>query len=198
MSALKKKMPSFDLVATHIEQYDIHVTWVVFQSIHPDIISICTAMPNKICLITLKQTRSCLTRKKKLEQRLITGWGLMVVGVLQSGKILGHNRTSTALSWQLNSDIPLDDQATSTMTWYHSQPHYPATDPTSFCPIVIMPNTWLGSNKSHFFKAIGLSWPRLYLIDSNPRLLSTISLSVCDSFCHSPLIVKSMTDFILR
>ena len=49
----------------------------------------------------------------------------------------------------------LGDQATSTMTWYPTHPHYPNTEPTSPCPILIMPSVQLGSDKyqlwSHWF-----------------------------------------------
>ena len=51
--------------------------------------------------------------------------------------------------WQLNSAAPLGDQAASTMTGYPMQPH-PDTEPISPCPILIIPRTWLGSDKYRF------------------------------------------------
>ena len=33
------------------------------------------------------------------------------------------------------------------MTWYPTQSHYPDTEPTSSCPILIMPSAWLGSTE---------------------------------------------------
>ena len=49
----------------------------------------------------------------------------------------------TVHSWQLHSAA----QAAITMTWYPTQLHYPHTEPTSPHPILIMPSTWLWSNK---------------------------------------------------
>ena len=50
-------------------------------------------------------------------------------------------------SWQLHSATPQGDQAASCMTWYPTHSHYLHTEPTNICPILIMPNTWLGSAK---------------------------------------------------
>ena len=62
------------------------------------------------------------------------------------------------------SAVPLGDQATSTMTWYPTQSQYPDTESTSPCPIRIIPNTWLGSDKYQFYKSlVWLNW------SSNPR-----------------------------
>ena len=40
------------------------------------------------------------------------------------------------------------------MTWYPTRSHYPDTEPTSPCPILIMPSTWLGSDKYQFYKSL--------------------------------------------
>ena len=50
-------------------------------------------------------------------------------------------------SWRLCSAARLRDQATSTMTWYPIQSYNPDTEPTSHCPILVMPGAWLGSDK---------------------------------------------------
>ena len=47
-----------------------------------------------------------------------------------------------------------ENQAISTITWYPTQPHYPDTELTSPCPILIIPGTWLGSNKYQFYKSL--------------------------------------------
>ena len=60
----------------------------------------------------------------------------------------------TAHSWWLYSAAPLGNQANNTMTWYHTQSHYLDTEPTSPCPILIMPSTLLGSNKHQFYKLL--------------------------------------------
>ena len=57
-------------------------------------------------------------------------------------------------SWWLYSAAPLGSQAISTMTWYPTQSHYPDTEPNSPCSILIMPNTWLGSDKYEFDKSL--------------------------------------------
>ena len=53
-------------------------------------------------------------------------------------------------SWRLNSAASLGQQAAGTMTCYPTQSHYPHTEPTSPCPILIMPSIRLGSNKYQF------------------------------------------------
>ena len=62
----------------------------------------------------------------------------------------------SAYSWQLYSAPTLGDQVTRTLTWYPTQSHYPDTKPTSSCTIllVLMPSTWLGSDKYKFFKSL--------------------------------------------
>ena len=55
-----------------------------------------------------------------------------------------------AHSWQLFSAALLGEWATSTMTLYHTKSYYLDTEPTSPCPILIMPSTWLGSDKYQF------------------------------------------------
>ena len=43
-------------------------------------------------------------------------------------------------SWQFSSAAPLENQATSTMSRYPTQLHYPDIELTSGCPILIMPS----------------------------------------------------------
>ena len=69
--------------------------------------------------------------------------------------------TASQLScWQLYSAALLGHQATSTMTCYPTQLHYPDTEPTSPCHILTMPSSRLGSSK-YQFKVIGLILPEL-------------------------------------
>ena len=50
-------------------------------------------------------------------------------------------------------------QAASTMIQYPTQSHYPDTEPAIPCPILLMPSTWLGSDKFQFYKLpVWLSW----------------------------------------
>ena len=60
-----------------------------------------------------------------------------------SGQVL---TCDSVQSWWLYSAAPLGDQ-----TWYCYWSHYPDTEPTSTCPILIMPSTWLGSDKYQSF-----------------------------------------------
>ena len=53
-------------------------------------------------------------------------------------------------SWLLYSAVPLGGQATSSMTWYPTQPHFTDTEPTCPRPILIMLNAWLRSDKYRF------------------------------------------------
>ena len=56
----------------------------------------------------------------------------------------------SAHSWCLCSAASLRHQSTGTMTCYPTQSHYPVTDPTSHCPILIMLSARLWSNKYQF------------------------------------------------
>ena len=57
-------------------------------------------------------------------------------------------------SCQFYSATPVRDQGANTMTWYPTQSHYPDTEPTSTCPVLIIPNIWLGSDKHQFDKSL--------------------------------------------
>ena len=52
----------------------------------------------------------------------------------------------------------MGNRAMSIMTWYPIQSHYPDTEPTSSCQILIIPSTWLCKWKSINLKIIGLTW----------------------------------------
>ena len=51
---------------------------------------------------------------------------------------------NSAYSWTIHS------AAHQAMIWYATQSHYPDTEPTSPCRILIMPSTWLGSAPHSF------------------------------------------------
>ena len=78
--------------------------------------------------------------------------------VLRPSNSQGHIRTGTGLvtvhSWWLYSATPLGSHAVSTMIWYHTQWHYPDIELTSPCLILIMPSTWLGSDKFKLDKSL--------------------------------------------
>ena len=50
-------------------------------------------------------------------------------------------------SWRLYSAPSVGHQAAGTTTRYPTQSHYPDAEPTSFCPILIMPSVRLGNDK---------------------------------------------------
>ena len=50
---------------------------------------------------------------------------------------------NNAHSWWLYSTVPLGNQTINTMTLYQTELHYPDTDTTSPCPILLLLNTWL-------------------------------------------------------
>ena len=57
---------------------------------------------------------------------------------------------NSAHSWRLYSAAPLGNQAASTVTQFPTQSHYPNTEPTSPCLLLIMLSTQLRSNKYQF------------------------------------------------
>ena len=77
----------------------------------------------------------------------ISSW-LLEFYILAASKVIsGWVLTCDSIeSWRLHSVAPLGDQAASTMSWYPTQLYYPETGPTSPCPILIMPSTWLWSD----------------------------------------------------
>ena len=70
--------------------------------------------------------------------------------VLATTMVISEQPTTcdSAHSWQHYRAATLRDQAVSTMTRFPTQSHYP--DPTSPCPILIMPGIYLGSDKYQF------------------------------------------------
>ena len=72
------------------------------------------------------------------------GW-LLEFYVLAASTVISRHILirDSAHSLRHYSAAELGDQATRTMTWYPSQSHYPDTEPTSSCPILIMPSAWL-------------------------------------------------------
>ena len=78
---------------------------------------------------------------------------LFVVVFMLLSRMLISGRVPTcdnAHSWWSYSTAPLGDQATSAMTWYPTQSHYPDIEPTSHCPLLIMQSIWLGIGKFQF------------------------------------------------
>ena len=84
------------------------------------------------------------------------GWLLLYVLATSKGISVRASGCDSAHSWWLYNAAPLEDQSTSTMVWYPTQSHYPDTEPTSPCPILIMWGTRLGNDKYHF--CISLVW----------------------------------------
>ena len=73
--------------------------------------------------------------------------GCLFVGVFRPSNANHH---SSAHSWQLYSTAPLGEQAISAMTRNPTPSHYPDTETTIHCPILVKPSTGLCSDKDHF------------------------------------------------
>ena len=79
---------------------------------------------------------------------------LLLFYVLGTYKVIS-GRVSTydsVQSWQLYSASSLGYQTTIIMTCYPTQSHYPDTEPTRPCPLLILPSARLGSDKYQFVK----------------------------------------------
>ena len=73
--------------------------------------------------------------------RHLVFFSLLLSNVLATAKVISKQvpTCDSAHSWWLYSTPPLGDQATNIMTWYPSQSHYPDSEWSSPCPIVIIP-----------------------------------------------------------
>ena len=77
---------------------------------------------------------------------------LLLFYILATSKVIaGREPTCDGeYSWQLYNAAALGDQVAGPMTCYPTQLHYPDTEPTSPCPILIMPSARLGSDRYQF------------------------------------------------
>ena len=72
---------------------------------------------------------------------------LLLFYVLATSKIISG---CVPICNSVHGDFILLPQATGTVNCYLTQLHYPDTEPTSPCPILIMPSARLGSDKYQF------------------------------------------------
>ena len=92
--------------------------------------------------------------------RRLVGW--MVVRV--SGHIImGIDTSDSVHSCNLYGVAPEGEQASSTMTRYHTQSHYLEIELTSSYPILIMSSAWLGSERYQFYKSLRNRTPNLLI-----------------------------------
>ena len=116
-----------------------------------------TAVPH--CKTTPAPPRGhCSTRGK--EGQLKVGW-LLKLCILATSKVISQRVVTcrSVHSWWLYSAALLGNQATSTMTKYPTQSHYPDTVLTSPCPVLIMPKARLESDEFQFYKSlVWLDW----------------------------------------
>ena len=72
--------------------------------------------------------------------------------ILATSKVISGDAliSDNAHSWRLNSAAPLGNQAAGIITQYPPHSHYPDTDLTSPCPILIMLSARLGSDNNQF------------------------------------------------
>ena len=96
---------------------------------------------------------------------LMVGW-LLRTYVQSTSKDISEwvPTCNSACSWWLYNAALLGDQATSTLTGSPTQSHYPDTESTSSCSILIIQSIWLGRDKYQFVKSLVWLDP-----GSNPR-----------------------------
>ena len=90
-----------------------------------------------------------------VSSHLESSW--LVIGVLCPDNIQSQIRKGTDL-WLYSATL-VGNQATNTMTLYPTQSHYPDTELISLCPIRLMSNAKLGSDKYEFYTSlVWLDW----------------------------------------
>ena len=106
--------------------------------------------------------------------------------------------TSKIIPWELQtcdsvnsrllySAVPLGDQTAHTMTWYPAQSHYHATESASPCRILVIPSTWIGSDKD--FKCHWFDLTEFLLTPSSN--LGSNNLQFCIAFVLLSLVLLS-------
>ena len=107
--------------------------------------------------------KSWCTHKERHRCRTVTMTAtlLLTSGLVSYEAVLHSCGTSPVGQWVptcdsahsrwLYSAASLEHQAVSSMVCYPTQSHYPDTEPTSPCPILIMPSTRLGSDKYQLY-----------------------------------------------
>ena len=82
--------------------------------------------------------------------------GLLPFCVLTTSQVISGwlPTCDSANTWCFYSATPLEDQAAKNMTWYHTQSHYPDTELSSYCLILLMQSTKLDSDKYKFSKPL--------------------------------------------
>ena len=102
----------------------------------------------------------------------------------------------SAHSMRLNDPSPMGNQVTGTMTRYHTQTHYPGTELTSPCPLLITMRTRLGSDKYQIYKSlVWLEWePNSWSPTHGTHALLTRSPGNCGIHILSRLLVSCMWD----
>ena len=115
--------------------------------------------PQRICILSVADSQLIgwllnfylLTTSNVIKGRLPTCVCLLLFYLLATSKVIsGRVLTCDSVhSSQLYSAASLGHQATGHMTCYPSQSHYPVTQPTSPCFILIMTSARLGSDRYH-------------------------------------------------
>ena len=118
---------------------------------------------------------------------LFSSFVLLLFYVLATYKVISWRvpTCNSVHSWWLYSAVPLRTQAVSTMIWYPIESHYFDTEPTSPCPILITPSTWLRNNKHKCYKlSVWLDHGFEPMISRMRDLCSTISALVSMMACR--------------
>ena len=81
-------------------------------------------------------------------------FSVLLFYVLATFKVMSGRELTcdSAHSWRLWSTAPLGDQTMSPLIWYPTQSHFPNTEPTSSCPILIMSSVNDYANTIHICK----------------------------------------------
>ena len=103
------------------------------------------------------------------------GYWLVTVDTHGDFIVLPYWKTRLSEPWRLYSATLLEDQAVSTMLWYPTQSYFTDTEPASPCPILIMPSSWLGSDKYQFNKSTdSTTMPSQYQSVLSPTMMYEI------------------------
>ena len=98
--------------------------------------------------------------------RLVRYWSCIILAT--SNFISGHVATWDSVHWWWLYRVVNLESKHNTITRYPTLSHYPDTEVTSPCPILLMLRARLGSNK-YQFDVIGLTWPGTKLLISHTR-----------------------------
>ena len=117
---------------------------------------------------SLQQNTTCINSFQQLNTTYISIASFsLVVYIWATSKVIAGQvpACDSAHSWRLYSAVPLGNQTMGIMTRFRTQSHYPDTEPTSPCPILLTLTARLDSDTYQFYKSLlwlgcdSNSWP---------------------------------------